>query len=198
MSLKQFSVKTKNDTLSLINIYKGNMLDTSILFSEKQIQQKVSNLARQINQVYGEREILALGILRGAFVFYTDLLKQLEQNIICDFCAVSFYGPSKKASHETTLTLDIKSPVKGKDVLLIDCISDHGYSLEFIRKHLEQRKALSIKTAVLIVKPSALKNTQIDFKGFEIDQEAFIVGYGIDYNNKGRNLKHFAQIKEIN
>ena len=173
-------------------------MNTSILFSEEQIQRKVSELARQINQTYGDKEILALGILRGAFVFYADLLKQLEQNIICDFCAVSFYGALAKASCEATLALDIKSPIKGKNVLLIDCISDHGYSLEFIRRHLEQRQAQSIKTAVLVVKPSALKNVQIDFKGFEVEQDAFIVGYGIDYNNKGRSLKHFAILEGVN
>lgn len=173
-------------------------MNTSVLFSEEQIQKKVGELARQINSAYGESEVLAIGILRGAFVFYTELLKQLEQNISCDFCSVSFYGGGKRASSSATLSMDIKSPVQGKKVLLIDCIADYGHSLNFVRKHLEQRKPQSIKTAVLIVKPAALKNSQIDFKGFEVAQDVFVIGYGIDYNNKGRALKHFAQLNDFN
>ena len=170
----------------------------SPLFSTEEIQKEVHKIAKQINQTYGSGEITAIGILKGAFIFYTDLLKQLEQNIICDFCSVSFYGQSKKASSSAFLSLDIKTPIKGKQVLLIDCIADYGYSLNFIKKILEQREPQSIKTACLIVKPQALKNTSIDFKGFQAEQESFIVGYGIDYKNQGRNLNYLAQLEDLN
>jgi len=173
-------------------------MNTSVLFSEKQIEKKVKDMAQQINKTYGHSEILAIGILKGAFLFYTKLLKELEQNISCDFCSASFYGSNRKASAEATLSLDIKTPIQGKNILLIDCIADYGYSLNFIKKHLELRKPKSIKTAVLIVKPEALKNSQIDFKGFEIEQDIFVIGYGIDYNNKGRDLKYFAQLQDLN
>ena len=173
-------------------------MNTSILFSEEQIQKKVQELAQQINQTYGKSKVLAVGILKGAFIFYTDLLKYLEQDISCDFCSVSFYGPSKKASSEAILSLDIKTPIKGKKILLIDCIADYGHSIQFITKHLEQREPHSIKTVVLITKPAALKNSKIDFKGFEVEQDVFVIGYGIDYNNQGRNLKHFAQLNDLN
>ena len=168
------------------------------LFSKEEVQKQVQEIAKQINQVYGASEIIAIGILKGAFIFYTDLLKQLEQSIICDFCSLSFYGQSKKASDSAVLSLDIKIPIKGKQVLLIDCIADHGHSLNFIKKILSQREPKSIKTACLIVKPQALKNTVIDFKGWQIEQESFIVGYGIDYKNKGRNLSHLAQLEDLN
>ena len=173
-------------------------MNTSILFSEDQIQKKVQELARQIDSTYGKNKILAIGILKGAFVFYTELLKHLKQEITCDFCSISFYGPSKKASSEASLSLDIKSSIKGGKILLIDCISDYGHSLNFIKKHLKQREPHSIKTAVLIVKPAALKNTSIDFKGFEVEQDVFVIGYGIDYNNQGRNLRYFAQLNDLN
>ena len=168
------------------------------LFSAREIQKQVLEIAKQINQVYGTNEIVAIGILKGAFIFYTDLLKELEQNIICDFCSLSFYGDSKKAKSSATLSLDIKVPIKDKKVLLIDCIADYGYSLNFIKKILAQREPQSMKTACLITKPSALKNTQIDFKGFQVKQETFVVGYGIDYKNKARNLNYFAELKEPN
>lgn len=173
-------------------------MKTSTLFSEKQIQKKVHELAQQINKAYGRDKVLAIGILKGAFIFYTELLKLLEQEITCDFCSVSFYGAGKKASPEAALSLDIKTPVKGKKILLIDCIADHGHSIDFIKKHLKQREPHSIKTVVLITKPAALKNTHIDFKGFEIEQDVFAIGYGIDYNNRGRNLKHLVQINDLN
>ena len=166
------------------------------LFSAKDIQKQVLEIARQINQAYGTSEIVAIGLLKGAFIFYTDLLKELEQNIICDFCSLSFYGDSKKAQSSAVLSLDIKTSIKKKQVLLIDCIADYGHSLNFIKKILEQREPQSIKTACLITKASALKNTTIDFKGFQVKQEAFIVGYGIDYKNKGRNLNYLAELKE--
>ena len=169
----------------------------SPLFSEKEIQKEVSKIAGEINQAYGGSEIIAIGILKGAFIFYTDLLKQLEQNIICDFCALSFYGRSKKASPSAFLSLDIRTPIKDKQVLLIDCIADYGYSLNFIKKILEQREPQSIKTACLVIKDQAIKNTTIDFQGFQVEQESFVVGYGIDYQGQGRNFNYFAQLEDL-
>lgn len=173
-------------------------MNTSILFSEKQIQQKVQELAQQINQTYGKAELLAIGILKGAFMFYTDLLTHLEQDISCDFCTVSFYGSSTKASSEATVALDVKSSIEGKDILLVDCIADRGRSIEFVKKHLKQRKPASIKTVALITKPYATENSQIDFKGFQVEQDVFVVGYGIDYDDQGRNLNYFAQLNDFN
>ncbi|MCY4321320.1 MAG: hypoxanthine phosphoribosyltransferase [Bdellovibrionaceae bacterium] len=170
----------------------------SPLFSTEEIQKEVKKMAQQINKFYGNKEIVIIGVLKGAFIFYTDLIKQLEQNIICDFCSVSFYGNFKKASASAFLSLDIRTPIKEKDVLLVDCIADHGHSLNFIKKILEQRKPKSIKTACLVVKPQALKNIQIDFQGFQVEQESFIVGYGIDYKNQGRNLNYFSQLEDLN
>ncbi|MCZ0932867.1 MAG: phosphoribosyltransferase family protein [Oligoflexia bacterium] len=167
----------------------------SPLFSSEEIQKEVHKIANQINQVYGNSETVAIGILKGAFIFYTDLLKQLEQNITCDFCSLSFYGQSKKAHSSAFLSLDVRTPIKGKQVLLIDCIADYGYSLNFIKKILQQRGPQSLKTACLIAKPQALKNTTIDFRGFQAEQESFIIGYGIDCKNKGRNLNYFAKLE---
>ena len=171
-------------------------LDT--LFSRDQIQEKVSDLSRQINQCYGSNELIAIGILKGAFIFYSDLLKQVSANVICDFCSLSFYGNSKKASSSAILTLDVKADLKGKDILLVDCISDYGYSLKFIKGILQSREPRSIKTVCLLVKPRAFKNTKIEFTGFEIPQDSFVVGYGLDYKNEGRNLDYIAKLRDLN
>lgn len=173
-------------------------MKTVLLFSQKEIDGQVKKLADQINAFFGTGDLLAIGILKGAFVFYTDLLRQLKSNVTCDFCSVSFYGNRLEAESEPSLTLDIQTTVKGKNILLVDCISDHGYSLNFIKRRLEERNPNSIKTVALIVKPLALKNTVIDFKGFQVEQDVFVVGYGIDYKSQGRHLNHFAQVSNIN
>ena len=171
---------------------------TAVLFSESEIQAQVREMARHIQNHYGSSELLAIGILKGAFLFYTDLIRHLKARLICDFCAVSFYGDSLKARKEPSLTLDIRTPVKGKDVLLIDCIADRGHSLSFIKRHIEMREPKSLKSAVLVTKPAALEKVKIDFSGFQIEQDVFVVGYGIDYKNEGRHFNHFAQVCHIN
>ena len=173
-------------------------MKTVPLFSQKEIQKQVKEIARQINRHYGQTEVLVIGILKGAFLFYTDLLKQLEVISSCDFCSVSFYGDDMKAGKEPSLTLDIQTPVKGKNVLLVDCISDYGYTLNFVKKHIINREPKTLKTALLITKPAAKKNTVVDFSGFQVAQDVFVVGYGIDYKNQGRQLSYFAQVSDIN
>lgn len=173
-------------------------MKTEMLFSENEIQTKVGEMARQIQSHYCESELLAIGILKGAFFFFSDLIRHLKAPVVCDFCAVSFYGDSVKARKEPSLALDIRVPIEGRDVLLIDCIADRGHSLSFIKKHIEVRKPRSLKSAVLITKPEAFQRVQIDFSGFQVEQDVFVVGYGIDYKNKGRHLNHFAQVCHIN
>ena len=170
----------------------------SRLFSEDDIQKKVRILADEINKFYGSKDILAIGILKGAFVFYSDLLQYLSKNVICDFISISYYGHSNKASTEATINLDVTQKIKDKNILLVDCIIDHGYTIEAAKKHIQQRNPASIHTAALITKPAAHKNTQIDFSGFQVEQDVFVIGYGIDYQNQGRNLPYFSQVVEIN
>ena len=169
-------------------------MNLETLFSKKQIEEQIKTIAQEVNEFYGSKELIAIGILKGAFVFYSDLLKKLNQNIICDFCSVSFYKGHKKASNVAHLNLDIRTSIKDKDVLLVDCISDTGCSFNFMKKILEQRTPRSIKTACLLVKPQALQNTSIDFKGFEIEQDCFVVGYGVDYKDQNRQLDYLAKL----
>ena len=173
-------------------------MNTSLLFSEKQIQERLKSLTQQINSFFGQKELVAVGILKGAFVFYAELLKHLKQDIVCDFCCVSFYGAGRKAVLEAQLSLDTQSPVHGKHVLLIDGIADHGHSLRFIKNLLLEKGAACVKTAVLAAKPRALKSGIVDFKAFEVSQESFVIGWGLDYNQKGRSLRELVQLNELN
>lgn len=170
-------------------------MNTAPLFSEKEIQKMVQKIAQEISQFYGSQEILAIGILKGAFIFYAELLQHLQNaSVVCDFCSVSYYGDSLKAAPEATIEMDISQTIKGKNVLIIDCIADRGHTLEFIKNHIQKRQPKSIKIAALITKPDARKKIQIDFSGFEVEQNVFVVGYGIDYRNQKRNLSHFEKV----
>lgn len=169
-------------------------IQTALLFSEEEIQEKIKKIAEQINAKYKDQEVLAIGILAGAFVFYSELLKHLKCNVICDFCSISFYGQSTRPKEEACLSLDISHSIKGKNVLLIDCIADHGHSLKFVQSHIQQRKPKSMHTALLVVKPEATKVVEIDSAGFQIDQNVFLAGFGIDYKQYGRQLPYFAEV----
>ena len=169
-----------------------------LLFSEEEIQKKVQELSDQIMQFYGSQEILAIGILKGAFVFYSDLLKYLGSNVVCDFMSISYYGDSKTASKEASIHLDVTQKIENKKILLIDCIIDQGRTIQTAKKHIEQRNPESIHIVGLVTKPAAHKNIQVDFSGFKIEQDAFVIGYGIDYKNQGRNLPYFAQVLDLN
>ena len=170
------------------------MAQVTPLFSAEKIQEKITQIAKEINEKYKDQDVLAIGILTGAFVFYSELLKHLTCNIVCDFCSISFYGQSMRSKEETTLSLDISQPIKGKNILLIDCIADHGHSLKFIQAHVKQRQPQSLYTAVLVSKPASHKVAQIDSVGFTVKQDVFLTGFGIDYKQQGRNLPYLAEI----
>ena len=173
-------------------------MKTSLLFSEKQIKAKVMELAKQINLKYGKEEVIAVGILKGCFVFFSDLIKYLTTDTICDFCSVSFYGQSIRAKQTANLSLNISQPIQDRHILLIDCIADHGHSLKYMQDHILRHKPKSLTSVVLISKPAAQKNASIDLCGFQVDQDVFIVGYGIDYKEEGRALPYLAQLEDLN
>ncbi|MCY4512850.1 MAG: hypoxanthine phosphoribosyltransferase [Bdellovibrionales bacterium] len=173
-------------------------MKTSLLFSEKQIEAQVAELAKQINLKYGTEEVIAVGILKGCFVFFSDLIKHLTTSTICDFCSVSFYGQSIRAKQTASLSLNMSQPIQDKHILLIDCIADHGYSLKHMQDHILRHKPKSLTSVVLISKPEAHKTASIDFSGFRVDQDVFVVGYGIDYKEEGRSLPYLAQLEDLN
>ena len=173
-------------------------MKTSLLFSEKQIDARVEELAKQINLKYGGEAATAVGILKGCFVFFSDLIKHLTTDTVCDFCAVSFYGHSIRAKQKADLTLNMSQPVRDRHILLIDCIADHGHSLKYMQDHILKQNPKSLTSVVLISKPEARKNARIDFSGFQVDQDVFVVGYGVDFKEEGRDLPYLAQLEDLN
>jgi len=166
-----------------------------ILITEENIKKRVSELGKKISIDYKGKEIVAIGILKGAWVFMADLVREIEIPVMCDFIGVSSYGDAAVSSERVKLISDIRIPVNGKDVLLIDDIIDTGFSIKFVKDYIESKNPAGIKMCVLLDKPSRRKeDIHVDYTGFTIP-DRFVVGYGLDYAEKYRNLPYIAAIK---
>lgn len=165
-----------------------------ILLSEEQIKAKVKELAGRINADYKGKEIMAIGILKGAFMFFSDLVKLIDVPLTVDFIVSSSYEDTASTG-KVNIHYDTRKPVTGKDVLIIEDIIDTGISLNYIKERLLAKFPNSLKICVLLDKKERrLVPVGVDFIGFEIPDE-FVVGYGTDYNDNFRNLPYVAVLK---
>lgn len=165
----------------------GSEIDR-VLLTKEQIEKRTAELAKQINDDYKGKELLIVCILRGAVIFMADLFKQLTMNVEIDFLAVSSYGSGTTSSGEVKVVKDLLSPLENREVLVIEDIIDTGITLSYILEMLLQRKPKSLRLCSLLDKPSRRAiELKGDYVGFEIPNE-FVVGYGLDYNEKYRNL----------
>lgn len=160
-----------------------------ILISEAEIKNRVKELAAKISEDYKGKTITLICILSGASVFFADLVRELDLDVRFEFMSVSSYGSGTVSSGEVKILKDVNHPIVGQDVIIVEDIIDSGCTLSFLKRVLEQRNPASIKVCTILDKPSRRK---VDFKGeyvgFEIPDE-FVVGYGLDYDGKYRNLK---------
>ncbi len=164
-----------------------NLNEVEILYSKEQIAARVSELGRQIGKDYAGGDLLVLGILKGAFIFMSDLVRQIEGvNLQLDFMSVSSYGASSESSGEVRILRDLDSSVEGKHVLVVEDIIDTGLTLGYIRELLLKRGALSVKLCCFLDKPSRRKGPVTpDYTGYSIPDQ-FVVGYGLDYAERYR------------
>lgn len=166
-----------------------------ILIKEEEIKKRVMELGERISIDYKGKEIIAIGILKGAWIFMSDLVRNIKIPLMCDFIGVSSYGDGTISTEKTTLISDIRIPVDGKDVLLIDDIIDTGFSINFVKEYIKSKNPASIKLCVLLNKPSCRKvDIHVDYSGFTIP-DRFVVGYGLDYAENYRNLPYIASLK---
>lgn len=172
-------------------------LEPKVLIPENKIQQRVRELASQINQDYGpDQEVTAVCTLKGSFVFFTDLIRHLEMPLTCEFLGVSSYGNRMVSSGEVKVTLDVNEPLEGRHVIVFEDIVDSGLTLDYVLTSFRARRPASLRTCSLLVKPQSIKtNIEIDYTGFSIGDE-FVVGYGIDYAEKFRGLPHIAYLED--
>jgi hypoxanthine phosphoribosyltransferase len=167
----------------------------SILIPEIRLQQRVAELAQEISQDYKGQEIVAICILKGSFVFFSDVIRHLDMPMTCEFLGVSSYGNKMVSSGEVKVTLDLNEPIEGKHVIVFEDIVDSGLTLTYIMNTLRARKPATLKSCSLLFKPECLKiPIDPDYVGFKIENQ-FVVGYGIDLAGKMRGLPYIGYIE---
>ena len=163
--------------------------------SEQEIRQQVKKIAQDITDEYKDREPVLIGVLNGVFIFFSDLVREISIPLKIDFVRLASYGSRDVSSGTITLKKDIKLPIKGKPVIIVEDIIDTGLTLSFLVAHIKEREPESIKICTLINKLERReKKIGIDYWGFEI-KEGFMVGYGLDYNEKFRYLPYILSLE---
>lgn len=171
------------------------MKDIKVLISEKDIKKRITELSQMISKDYKNEEIVAICLLKGATYFAVDLTKKIKNTMIIDFMKISSYGNNFKSSGKVNILFDITTDIKNKNVLIIEDIVDSGLTLNKIKEYLSLKEPASIKTCVLLNKKERREYPfEPDYTGFEIG-DYFIVGYGLDYNDKYRNLPYVGYIE---
>lgn len=159
-----------------------------IMYTEAQIEQRVSELAQQISDDYREKLPVLVGVLNGAFMFLSDLAKKLEINCEIDFIKISSYGNSQTSSGQIKLKKDIDCHLEGREVIVVEDIVDSGLSIQYLENKIRSMQPKSLKFVSLFLKEGTAKVPyHIDYVGFKIPNE-FVVGYGLDFAQKFRNL----------
>ncbi|NDI37050.1 hypoxanthine phosphoribosyltransferase [Chengkuizengella sediminis] len=165
------------------------------LYSEEQIQEKINELGQIITSDFKDKNPLVICVLKGAFIFMSDLVKKIDIPLEIDFMAVSSYGQSTKSSGVVKIIKDLDVPVEGRDVLIVEDIIDSGLTLSYLVDVLKGRNASSTTIVTLFDKPGGRTvDLEVDYKGFILPNE-FVVGYGLDYAEKYRNLPYIGILK---
>ncbi len=159
-----------------------------VLFSKQELNEMCQRLGKQITADYAGKEVLVIGVLRGAFVFMADLVREIDLPCTIDFIAVSSYGSSTTSSGVVKIVKDINQNIEGKDVIIVEDIIDTGLTLKKLTELLETRNPNSIELCTAFDKPARCKvEIDVKYRGIEIPDE-FVIGYGLDYAEKYRNL----------
>ena len=166
-----------------------------VLFSEEQLKNRVQEIARQITADYQGKEIMLISVLRGSFVFMADLCRAIDLPCTLDFMAVSSYGKGTKSSGQVQITKDLSEDISDRHIIVVEDILDSGNTLSYLLKILENRHPASIRLCTMLDKPDRrVKPVQVHYSGFTIP-DAFVVGYGLDYAEKYRNLPYIGILK---
>jgi hypoxanthine phosphoribosyltransferase len=166
-----------------------------VLLSEKQIQSRIKELGVEITHDYAGRNPLLIGVLKGACFFMSDLLRSIDTRLGIEFMAISSYGSSTRTSGEVRILKDLDVPVEGRDLIVIEDIVDTGLTLSYLLANLKSRGAASVKLVALLDKfERREREVKIDYLGFKIPDH-FVVGYGLDFAERYRNLPFIAVLK---
>ena len=165
-----------------------------VLVTKEEIAQKVQELGERITRDYAGKQPIVVCILKGAVVFFTDLIREIDLPMQIDFMAISSYGSSTKSTGVVKLVKDLDRDVSGRDVLVVEDIVDSGMTLSYIKSELQHRGASSVRIATLLDKPARRRvDLKVEYSCFNIP-DAFVVGYGLDYDEKYRNLPEVGML----
>jgi hypoxanthine phosphoribosyltransferase len=166
--------------------------------SEEKLQARIKELGAEITKDYAGKVPVFIGVLNGASVFHSDLIRNVDLECEVDFFKLSSYGDSKISSGKVRLVKDLGCDVKGRDIIIVEDIVDSGLSVNFIEEMMVKHSPASMKLVSLLVKPDCLRyNVKIDYIGFNIP-DRFVIGYGLDYSQKYRNLRSIYTIIDVN
>jgi len=173
------------------------MSDTigTVLITEEQIHARAKEIGKEIERDYAGKEIILVGILRGAVLWMADVMRNTNLDMTIDFMAVSSYGAATKSSGIVKINKDLESDIEGKDIIIVEDIVDSGVTLYYLEGYLMSRVATSVKLCSLLDKPEGRRvDIKADYVGFTVD-DRFIVGYGLDYDQKYRNLPYITWLE---
>ena len=166
-----------------------------VLISEEELQQRVAQLGAQLSADYAGKTPTLVSVLRGSYIFMADLSRYIEPFCTVDFMAVSSYGSGTSSSGQVNIIKDLSEPIEGKDVIVVEDILDSGNTLSYLFKILQARHPASLKLVTLLDKPARrTKPITADYVGFTVPDE-FVVGYGLDYDERYRNLPYIGILK---
>lgn len=166
-----------------------------VLFTEQELKDRVAEIAAQIDKDYAGKEPMLISVLRGSFIFMADLVRSITLPCTVDFMAVSSYGSGTTSSGQVKITKDLSESIEGRDIIVVEDILDSGNTLSYLFQLLQARHPASVRLCTLLDKPSRrTKPVTADYTGFTVD-DLFVVGYGLDYAEKYRNLPYIGILK---
>lgn len=166
-----------------------------VLLTREQLQEKVKELGKKISEDYKDKNLMIICVLKGGVVFTTDLIREITVPLELDFMAISSYGASTSTSGVVRILKDLETNIEGKDILIVEDIIDSGLTLKYLKEMLISRGPNSVKICTILNKPQRRQeNVKVDYIGFDIPDE-FVVGYGLDYAEKYRNLPFVGVLK---
>ncbi|MGN8968515.1 hypoxanthine phosphoribosyltransferase [Intestinimonas sp. HCP28S3_D6] len=166
-----------------------------VLFTEQELKDRVVEIAAQIDKDYAGKEPMLISVLRGSFIFMADLVRSITLPCTVDFMAVSSYGSGTTSSGQVKITKDLSESIEGRDIIVVEDILDSGNTLSYLFQLLQARHPASVRLCTLLDKPSRrTKPVTADYTGFSVD-DLFVVGYGLDYAEKYRNLPYIGILK---
>ncbi|MCI8470220.1 MAG: hypoxanthine phosphoribosyltransferase [Clostridia bacterium] len=170
------------------------MKEINVLINKTKLEKRIEEMGKQIQKDYEGKEIVFIGILKGSVMFMSELAKNIKNSVALDFMDVSSYEGTESTG-EIKINKDIRDSIEGKDVIIVEDIIDTGRTLTYVRDYLKQKNPNSVKIATMLSKPSRrVMELQVDYIGFAIEDK-FVVGYGLDYNEKYRNLPYIGYIE---